>query len=115
MTQHKRMLYMEDFVCIICPIHKEFMVRASDHLGQNPEGIAYGCPKCEHYTNPNNQLGDQMTQHTKKLEQRKKEIQQEKLNQTVVNYEYQKGADQHFRKITYASGRVVTTDLRDKE
>tara|TARA_R110002050_G_C8676022_1_gene492504 strand:- start:15 stop:203 length:189 start_codon:yes stop_codon:yes gene_type:complete len=47
---------MEDFVCIICPIHKEFMVRASDHLGQNPEGIAYGCPKCEHYTNPNNQL-----------------------------------------------------------
>jgi len=56
-----------------------------------------------------------MTQHTKKLEQRKKEIAKEKLNQTVVSWEYQKGADLHFRKVTYASGRVVTTDLGDKE
>lgn len=59
--------------------------------------------------------GDQMTQHTKKLEQRKKEIQQEKDNNTVVQWEYQKGADLHFRKITYASGRVVTFDLKNKK
>jgi len=56
-----------------------------------------------------------MTQHTKKLEQRKKEIQQEKDNNTVVQWEYQKGADLHFRKITYASGRVVTFDLENKK
>ena len=56
-----------------------------------------------------------MTQHTKKLEQRKIEMDKEKLNETVVNYEYQKGADVHYRKTTYASGRVVTTDLKDKE
>ena len=56
-----------------------------------------------------------MTQHKDKVQQRKKEIAKEKLNQTVVSWEYQKGADLHFRKVTYASGRVVTTDLGDKE
>ena len=56
-----------------------------------------------------------MTQHKDKVKQRKIEMDKEKLNQTIVNYEYQKGADQHFRKITYASGRVVTTDLKDKK
>tara|TARA_Y100000389_G_C16946766_1_gene264536 strand:- start:304 stop:474 length:171 start_codon:yes stop_codon:yes gene_type:complete len=52
-----------------------------------------------------------MTQHTKKLEQRKKEIKQEKDNNTIVQWEYQKGAELHFRKITYASGRVETIEF----
>lgn len=62
-----------------------------------------------------NQLGDQMTQHTKKLEQRKKEIEQEKLDKQIVQWVYQKGAGKHFRKITYASGRVETVEYGDKE
>ena len=56
-----------------------------------------------------------MTQHKDKVQQRKIEMDKEKLNETIVNYEYQRGADVHYRKITYASGRVVTTDLKDKE
>ena len=56
-----------------------------------------------------------MTQHKDKVQQRKIEMDKEKLNETVVNYEYQRGDDLHFRKVTYASGRVVTTDLKDKE
>ena len=56
-----------------------------------------------------------MTQHTKKLEQRRKEIEQEKANNTIVQWEYQKGAGLHFRKVTYASGRVETIEFADKK
>jgi len=59
--------------------------------------------------------GDQMTQHTKKLEQRKKEIEQEKLDKQIVQWEYQKGGGLHFRKVTYASGRVETIEFADKK
>jgi len=55
-----------------------------------------------------------MTQHSNKIQKRKEEIAKEKLNETVVSYEYQKGADLHFRKITYASGKEVTIDLSNK-
>jgi len=60
-------------------------------------------------------LGDFMTQHTKKLEQRRKEIEQEKLDKQIVQWEYQKGAGLHFRKVTYASGRIETIEFGDKE
>ncbi len=56
-----------------------------------------------------------MTQHTKKLEQRKKEIEQEKLDKQIVQWEYQKGAGVHYRKITYANGRVETIEFEDKK
>ena len=56
-----------------------------------------------------------MTQHSNKIQKRKEEIAKEKLNETVVSYEYQRGADLHFRKITYASGKEVTIDLSNKE
>tara|TARA_R110002012_G_scaffold4956_2_gene22630 strand:- start:27447 stop:27617 length:171 start_codon:yes stop_codon:yes gene_type:complete len=56
-----------------------------------------------------------MTQHTKKLEQRKKEIEQEKLDKQIVQWEYQKGGGLHFRKVTYASGRVETIEFADKK
>tara|TARA_R100000935_G_scaffold40126_1_gene61648 strand:- start:638 stop:808 length:171 start_codon:yes stop_codon:yes gene_type:complete len=55
-----------------------------------------------------------MTQHSNKIQKRKEEIAKEKLNETVVSYEYQRGADLHFRKITYASGKEVTIDLSNK-
>ena len=56
-----------------------------------------------------------MTQHTKKLEQRKKEIEQEKLDKQIVQWEYQKGAGLHFRKVTYASGRIETVEFGEKK
>ena len=56
-----------------------------------------------------------MTQHSNKIQKRKEEIAKEKLNETVVSYEYQRGADLHFRKITYASGKEVTIDLSNKD
>ena len=56
-----------------------------------------------------------MTQHTKKLEQRKKEIEQEKLDKQIVQWEYQKVAGVHYRKITYANGRVETIEFEDKK
>jgi len=55
-----------------------------------------------------------MTQHSNKIQKRKEEIAKEKLNETVVSYEYQRGADLHFRKITYASGKEVTINLSNK-
>ena len=55
-----------------------------------------------------------MTQHSNKIQKRKEEIAKEKLNETVVWYEYQIGADQHFRKLKYASGKEVTIDLSNK-
>tara|TARA_R110000824_G_scaffold100089_2_gene237956 strand:+ start:43 stop:207 length:165 start_codon:yes stop_codon:yes gene_type:complete len=54
-----------------------------------------------------------MTQHSDKIQKRKEEIAKEKLNETVVCYEYQRGAGLHFRKITYAGGKVITVDLKD--
>ena len=56
-----------------------------------------------------------MTQHKHKIQQRKIEIEQEKRNKEVVSYEFQKGAGKHYRKITYASGKVITVDLKNKE
>ena len=56
-----------------------------------------------------------MTQHNQAVEQQRQKIAKEEDNNKVVWYEYQRGADQHFRKLKYASGRVVTTDLSGKD
>jgi hypothetical protein len=56
-----------------------------------------------------------MTQHANKIQQRKIEMDKEKRNEEVVSYEFQKGAGKHFRKIVYASGRVITVDLSNKD
>jgi|TARA_R110000737_G_scaffold10436_3_gene26073 hypothetical protein len=56
-----------------------------------------------------------MTQHANKIQQRKIEMDKEKRNEEVVSYEFQKGAGKHFRKIAYASGRVITVDLSNKD
>ena len=41
---------------------------------------------------------------------RKEELEAEDMNQLVTRYYFQKDAYQHFREISYASGRVVRTD-----
>ena len=56
-----------------------------------------------------------MTQHNEAVEQQRQKIAKEEDNNKVVWYEYQRGADQHFRKLKYVSGRVVTTDLSGKD
>tara|TARA_Y100001963_G_scaffold146578_1_gene221738 strand:+ start:298 stop:678 length:381 start_codon:yes stop_codon:yes gene_type:complete len=37
---------LDTIVTIGCPIHGDFEMRAGDHIGENEERIAYGCPKC---------------------------------------------------------------------
>ena len=47
---------MDKPITVICIVegHGEFSITPNDHLGNNQEQIAYGCPKCEHYLNPLN-------------------------------------------------------------
>ena len=37
---------LDTVVTIVCPTHGDFQMRAGDHIGENAERIAYGCPKC---------------------------------------------------------------------
>jgi len=37
---------LDTIVTIGCPIHGDFEIRAGDHIGENKDRIAYGCPKC---------------------------------------------------------------------
>lgn len=39
-------IHLDDVITIICDIHGEFEIKARDHIGENPERTAYGCPKC---------------------------------------------------------------------
>ena len=41
---------------------------------------------------------------------RKEELEAEDMNQLITRYYFQRDAYQHFREISYASGRVVRTD-----
>ena len=48
LTNHmgdKRM-NLDQEIEIVCKIHGPFRMRAGDHIGQNLERVAYGCPKC---------------------------------------------------------------------
>lgn len=37
------------YVVAFCKAHEElFVVRVALHLGENPEGFAYGCPRCDY-------------------------------------------------------------------
>tara|TARA_R110000787_G_scaffold8204_1_gene27315 strand:+ start:880 stop:1059 length:180 start_codon:yes stop_codon:yes gene_type:complete len=46
----------------------------------------------------------------KAKEKRKEQIKTEDMNESITQYYYQRGAEQHFREISYASGRKVRTD-----
>jgi hypothetical protein len=52
-----------------------------------------------------------MGQHKAKVEQRRKELELEKLDKQIKTYYFQKGAGKHYREITYMSGKVVRTEF----
>ena len=37
---------LDALITIKCKIHGPFQMRAGDHIGENEEKIAYGCPEC---------------------------------------------------------------------
>ena len=51
-----------------------------------------------------------MGQHKAKVEQRRKELEFEKLDKQIKTYYFQKGAGKHYREVTYMSGKVVRTE-----
>lgn len=51
-----------------------------------------------------------MGQNSKAVAKRIEELEQEKLDNQIKYYYFQKGAGKHYREITYMSGKVVRTD-----
>ena len=47
-TEDTSIMDMDIPVTVLCKVqgHGEFLITPNDHLGNNPEQIAYGCPKC---------------------------------------------------------------------
>ena len=56
-----------------------------------------------------------MTQYKNDVAKQKAKLKAEEDNNKVISREFQRGAGRHFRKITYASGKVMTVDLSDKD
>lgn len=58
-------------------------------------------------------------QHKEKVERRRQELNEEKLDQTMVSYYEQWNKDdpsfKDFREVKYASGRIITTPLNQKQ
>jgi hypothetical protein len=58
-------------------------------------------------------------QHKEKVERRRQELNEEKLDQTMVSYYEQWNKDdpsyEDFREVKYASGRIITTPLHQKQ
>ena len=52
-----------------------------------------------------------MGQNSAAVEKRRKELAQEKLDKQIKIYYFQKGADKHYREVTYMSGKVVRTEF----
>jgi len=50
-------------------------------------------------------------QNKEAVEKRRKELEQEKLDNQIKYYYFQKGAGKHYREITYMSGKVVRTEF----
>ena len=38
---------LDEEITIICKRHGEFKMKAKDHIGENDEKVAYGCPNCQ--------------------------------------------------------------------
>ena len=51
MKANIKTLKMNEPISIICQDHGTFWLTPNDHIGENEEKIAYGCPKCDHYKN----------------------------------------------------------------
>jgi hypothetical protein len=43
----EKLMDMDKPITIGCPDHGDFSMTPNDHLGNNKERIAYGCPKCK--------------------------------------------------------------------
>jgi hypothetical protein len=54
-----------------------------------------------------------MGQNSKAVARRREELKAEKLDKQIKTYYFQKGAGQHYREITYMSGKVVRTNFND--
>lgn len=58
-------------------------------------------------------------QHKEKVEKRRQELNEERLDQTMVSYYEQWNKDdpsyEDFREVKYASGRIITTPLNQKQ
>ena len=52
-----------------------------------------------------------MGQNKEAVDKRREELEQEKLDQKIKYYYFQKGAGVHYREIEYMSGKVVRTDF----
>lgn len=37
---------LEEYVTIICREHGDYKIKARNHIGENEEETAYGCPEC---------------------------------------------------------------------
>jgi hypothetical protein len=52
-----------------------------------------------------------MGQNKAAVDKRRKELEQEKLDNQIKYYYLQKGAGEHYREIQYMSGKVVRTEF----
>jgi hypothetical protein len=56
-----------------------------------------------------------MTQHKAVVEQQREKIAQEEDNKKIVSIYFQRSPTSHYRQIKYKNGKVVTTELGDKD
>ena len=54
-----------------------------------------------------------MGQNKAAVDKRRKELEQEKLDNQIKYYYFQKGAGEHYREIQYMSGKIKRTDFND--
>ena len=54
-----------------------------------------------------------MGQNKEAVDKRRKELEQEKLDNQIKSYYFQKGAGEHYREIQYMSGKIRRTDFND--
>ena len=52
-----------------------------------------------------------MGQNSKAVAKRREELEQEKLDNQIKYYYFQKGAGEHYREIQYMSGKIRRTDF----
>jgi len=45
--ENKMTINLDEEITIICKKHGEFKMKAKDHIGENDEKVAYGCPNCQ--------------------------------------------------------------------
>ena len=54
-----------------------------------------------------------MGQNKVAVDKRREELEQEKLDNQIKYYYFQKGPGEHYREIQYVSGKIRRTDFND--